>query len=130
MQIVPQSGGALRVEQPAPETVYDLGNARVYAQCDAQGRITRASLPEGTPLHTMSAVRYGVLNEQTVTGVTTAAVARSLADQFMGTDSEGSGKKVKRLWTTAETQPIVFDSAWQWGSSGSYRGNRPGCLLR
>src|SRR5579864_777675 len=105
MQTVPQPGGALLTHNPTPDTVYDMGNARLYAQCDSNGRIVSASLPEGWPLQTMRAVRYLVLGENIAIDMASAhSTARSLAEQFKGTNSEGSGKKQKKMWTAADAQ--------------------------
>ncbi len=47
MTVTPTADGALSVRQPAPDLRYDMGNLRLFAACDARGRITAFQLPEG-----------------------------------------------------------------------------------
>src|SRR5579859_5810932 len=124
MNVTVQPSGALLIDHPSAETVYDLGNERLYACCDAQGRISNASTPEGFPLLTMRSVRYMVLNDTVKIDVhSTETVVRSLADQFKGTNSEGTGKKEKRLWTASESEAIRFDTAEAIGRIWTLRGS-------
>src|SRR5579864_7932773 len=127
MQTVPQPGGALLTDNPTPDTVYDMGNARLYAQCDSTGRILSASLAEGWPLQTMRTVRYLVLNETLAIDLTSARdTARSLAEQFKGTNSEGSGAKQKKMWAAADAQPLEFDTAQALGRTWILSGHCAG----
>ncbi|HVO69384.1 MAG TPA: trehalase family glycosidase [Aggregatilineaceae bacterium] len=126
MQVIPQADGTLLVQGLSAETVYDMGNARVYTRCDATGRIVSAFLPEGVPLFTVRSVRYMVLAEGTVTDIRSAAgTARNLADQFKGTNSEGTQDKPKKTWTGEGAWSIEFDTAravgrtWRLAGHGS-----------
>src|SRR4051812_6743474 len=123
MKVTPQNGGALLVEDLSPETVYDMGNARLYAQCDAQGRIVSATLAEGSPLHMMEAVRYSVLDANLVANATSIAeAAENLASQFKGTQSEGTGKTIKRMWEVDPAHVLSFEWASAIGRSWTLMG--------
>ncbi len=112
MKVLPQNGGALLIQEPAPETVYDMGNARLYARSDAQGRIVSATLAKGAPLAMMEAVRYAVMDTSLVSNAATIdETAQRLAAQFKGTRSEGTGKTTKRMWQVDDSQILRFDGA-------------------
>ena len=124
MKVTPEGNGGLLVHQLDPETVYDMGNERMYAQCDAQGRITRAFVPEGFPIQTMRGVRFLVLDDSIrVDAESAEMVARSLADQFKGTDSEGTGSKRKQMWRAAVAQQITFHTAHALGRMWTLTGS-------
>ncbi|MBX3083779.1 MAG: hypothetical protein KF716_19250 [Anaerolineae bacterium] len=112
MNVLPQPDGTLLVNDLSPETLYDMGNPRLYAQADAQGRIVTAFVPEGLPLQTMRGVRYLELDERiSVDSRSVEDVARSLAEQFKGTDSEGTGNTQKKPWQAVEARSITFEAA-------------------
>jgi hypothetical protein len=50
MHVIPQPDGALSIENPDKDTVYDMGNHRLFATFDGQGGCKRALLVEGRDL--------------------------------------------------------------------------------
>ena len=116
MKVTPQTGGALLVEDLSAETVYDMGNARLYARWDGQGRIVNATLAEGSPLHVMESVRYSVFDANLVGHATSIAeAAQNLAAQFKGTQSEGTGKTIKQMWEVDPANVLSFERALAMG---------------
>jgi hypothetical protein len=127
MQVVPQANGALLVHDLSPETVYDMGNARVYMRCDSAGRIVSAHLAEGTPLQTMRAAHYLVLDEGIAAHPESATdIAHKLAEKFKATHSEGSGKTDKRVWTSDGAQIVRFETAQAIGRTWILSGQQSG----
>ncbi len=52
MRTFPQPDGSLRIEQPNEQTIYDMGNRRLFVTFNGQGDVVRMLLPEGHHLGT------------------------------------------------------------------------------
>jgi len=130
MRVFPQTTGALIIQDILPETVYDMGNASIYAQIDATGRISTAQRADGVPLQTIVGARYYLHTQTEPAGIASIAdVIQALNNQYKATFSEGAGKRTKTVWEPDESQTLHFGDAQAIGRTWTLSGQRRGLAV-